>query len=266
MLILSQRDDGEYAADTIVVSIPRQVGKTYLIATIIFALCLMKPGLRVIWTAQVKDTALETFEQFRAMSQRPRVKRHIDKTPQGKGDEAILFKNGSRIEFGARDSGFGRGRTDVDVLVFDEGQHLSTEALENMGAAQNVAVNPLTFVMGTPPRPRDKGEFFALLRQEALDGDSDGTLYIEMSADRDSDPMDRDQWRKANPSFPMRTSERAMLRLRKKLKNDDSWRREALGVWDCSPGSSRRSTARCGPSRSTQDLLTGRDRLRWAST
>jgi hypothetical protein len=232
MLILSTRSDGEYAADTIVISIPRQVGKTYLIGCIIFALCLMKPGLKVIWTAQVKDTALETFDQFLTMSQRPKVKPHILKTPQGKGDEAIIFENGSSIEFGARDSGFGRGRTDVDVIVFDEGQHLSTEALENMGAAQNVAKNPLCFVMGTPPRPRDKGEFFTLLRQEALDGDSDGTLYIEMSADRDCDPMDREEWRKANPSFPLRTSERAMLRLRKKLKNDESWRREALGIWD----------------------------------
>lgn len=232
MLILSQRADGEYAADTVVISIPRQVGKTYLIGCIIFALCLMKPGLRVIWTAQVKDTALETFDQFLTMSKRPKLKGHILKTPQGKGDEAIIFANGSSIEFGARDSGFGRGRTDVDVIVFDEGQHLSNEALENMGAAQNVAKNPLCFVMGTPPRPRDKGEFFTLLRQEALDGDSDGTLYIEMSADPDADPMDRDQWRKANPSFPARTSERAMLRLRKKLKNPDSWRREALGVWD----------------------------------
>ena len=232
MLCLSLRADGEYAADTIVISIPRQVGKTYLIGCIIFALCLMKPGLKVIWTAQVKDTALETFDQFLTMAQRPKVKPHILKTPQGKGDEAIVFNNGSSIEFGARDSGFGRGRTDVDVIVFDEGQHLSNEALENMGAAQNVAKNPLCFVMGTPPRPRDKGEFFSLLRQEALDGEAEGTLYIEMSADRGADPMDRDQWRKANPSFPARTSERAMLRLRKKLKNPDSWRREALGIWD----------------------------------
>ena len=232
MLILAQNAAGEYAADTIVISIPRQVGKTFLIGAILFALCLMKPGLRVIWTAQVKDTALETFEQFLTMSQRPRVKPHVEGTPKGKGDEAIKFRNGSRIEFGARDSGFGRGRTDVDVIVFDEGQHLSTEALENMGAAQNVAQNPLTFVMGTPPRPRDKGEFFRLLRQEALDGDSDGTLYIETSADRGADPMDRDQWRNANPSFPVRTSERAMPRLRKKLKNADSWAREALGIWD----------------------------------
>lgn len=232
MLVLSLRDDGEYAADTIVISIPRQVGKTYLIGCIIFALCLMKPGLKVIWTAQVKDTALETFEKFYDMSQGPRVKPHVAATPQGKGDEAIEFHNGSKIEFGARDSGFGRGRTDVDVLVFDEGQHLSLQALENMGAAQNVATNPLCFVMGTPPRPQDKGEFFTLMREEAIAGESDGTLYIEMSADRGCDPMDREQWRKANPSFPHRTSERAMLRLRKKLRNEDSWRREALGVWD----------------------------------
>ena len=59
MLILAQNAAGaEYAADTIVISIPRQVGKTFLIGAILFALCLMKPGLRVIWTAQVKDTAL----------------------------------------------------------------------------------------------------------------------------------------------------------------------------------------------------------------
>ena len=63
-LILSKRSDGSYAADTIVFSIPRQVGKTYLIACIIFALCLLEPGLKVIWTAHRKTTAAETFRQF----------------------------------------------------------------------------------------------------------------------------------------------------------------------------------------------------------
>lgn len=231
-LILSKRPDGTYAADTIVLSIPRQVGKTYLVAAIIFALCLKNPGLKVIWTAHRKSTSAETFRQFDGMAQRPTVAPHVRQVLRGKGDESIWFTNGAHILFGARESGFGRGMTDVDVLVFDEGQILKDDVLEDMGAAQNVARNPLTFVMGTPPRPKDPGEFFTLLRQEALDGESDGTLFIELSADRDCDPMDRDQWRKANPSFPLRTSERAMLRLRKKLKADDSWRREALGVWD----------------------------------
>ena len=40
-LILAKRADGTYAADTTCISIPRQVGKTYLIACIIFALCLL---------------------------------------------------------------------------------------------------------------------------------------------------------------------------------------------------------------------------------
>lgn len=231
-LILAKRADGLYASDTVVISIPRQVGKTYLIGCIIFALCLLFPKLTVIWTAHRKTTAAETFQVFDGMAQRPKVAPHVRQVLRGKGDEKILFNNGSRILFGARESGFGRGFSDVDVLVFDEAQIMTEATLEDMAAAQNVAANPLTFMMGTPPRPKDPGETFTLIRQEALDGESAETLYIEMSADRGCDLMDREQWRKANPSFPKRTSERAMLRLRKKLKSDDSWRREALGIWD----------------------------------
>lgn len=231
-LILAKRADGTYAADTTCISIPRQVGKTYLIACIIFALCLLKPGLTVIWTAHRKTTARETFDQFDGMAKRPKVAAHIRQVLHGKGDEAIHFNNGSRILFGARESGFGRGFAGVDVLVCDEGQILPESTLEDLGATQNTAPNPLFFVMGTPPRPRDAGEFFTLLRQEALDGESDATLYIETSADRGTDPMDPEQLRKANPSYPHRTTHRALLRLRKKLKNDDAWNREARGIWD----------------------------------
>lgn len=231
-LILAKRADGMYAADTTCISIPRQAGKTYLIACIIFALCLLKPGLTVIWTAHRKSTARETFDQFDGMAKRPKVAAHIRQVLRGKGDEQIAFNNGSRILFGARESGFGRGFAGVDVLVCDEGQILPDSTLEDLGATQNTAPNPLFFVMGTPPRPRDAGEFFTLLRQEALDGESDSTLYIEMSADRKSDPMDPEQLRKANPSYPHRTTHRALLRLRKKLKSDDAWNREARGIWD----------------------------------
>jgi hypothetical protein len=103
--------------------------------------------------------------------------------------------------------------------------------MEDMTPATNVATNPLIILTGTPPRPKDPGEVFTMLRQEALDGESDGTLYIEFSADRGADPLDRDQWRKANPSFPHRTGERAILRMWKNL-GAKSFAREALGVWD----------------------------------
>lgn len=231
-LILSKRADGSYASDTIQIAIPRQAGKTYLIACIIFALCLLEPGLTVIWTAHRKTTARETFDQFDGMAKRPKVAAHIRQVLRGKGDEQILFGNGSRILFGARESGFGRGFAGVDILVCDEGQILPESTLEDMAATQNTAPNPLFFLMGTPPRPRDAGEFFILNRREALDGESEGTLYIETSADRGTDPMDPVQLRKANPSYPHRTTHRAMLRLRKKLKSDDAWNREARGIFD----------------------------------
>jgi phage terminase large subunit-like protein len=231
-LILSKRSDGLYAADTILMSIPRQVGKTYLIASMLFALCLIQPRLTAIWTAHRRTTAAETFEEFAGKARWQYVAPHIRQVMRGKGEEKILFENGSRIIFGARETGFGRGFSDIDVLVFDECQIMTEATLEDMAAAQNVAANPLMFMVGTPPRPKDPGEMFTLMRQEALDGDTDQTLYIEFSADRGEDLMDREQWRRANPSFPTRTSERAMLRLRKKLKVDDSWRREALGIWD----------------------------------
>ncbi|ADG96556.1 Terminase [Segniliparus rotundus DSM 44985] len=230
-LMFSKREDGLYACDTVVVSIPRQVGKTHVMMSALFALCLLRAGLTVLWTAHRVKTAKETFGSMAALAARDSVRPLVAQVVRGRGDEAVLFVNGSRILFGAREAGFGRGFADVGVLAFDEAQILGESALDDMLASQNVAENPLTLFMGTPPRPKDPGEAFTMFRQEALDGESEGTLYVELSADRGCDVEDREQWRKANPSYPHRTSERAMLRLRKNLL-EDSFRREALGVWD----------------------------------
>ena len=52
-------------------------------------------------------------------------------------------------------------------------------------------------------------------------------LYVELAADKDADSDDREQWAKANPSYPKRTSEQAIMRMRNNL-SDDSFRRERL--------------------------------------
>lgn len=230
-LILAKREDGLYASDTVAISIPRQVGKTYLIGAIAFALCLIVPGLTVIWTAHRFKTAKETFTSMKGMARRQAVKPYIARVFQGSGEEAILFTNGSRVLFGARENGFGLGFTNVGVLVLDEAQRLTSRAMDDLIPTTNAAANPLILMTGTPPRPQDPGEIFTLLRQEALDGESDGTLYIEFSADRGCDPRDTEQWKKANASFPHRTSARAILRMLKSLSLD-SFYREGLGIWD----------------------------------
>ena len=231
--ILAKRADGSYAATIggVVISIPRQVGKTYLVGAIVFALCLLFPGLTVIWTAHRLATAAETFGSMQAFAKRKRVAPHIKAVPIGSGDEAVIFHNGSRILFGARERGFGRGFADVGVLVFDEAQILTERAIDDMVPSTNTAANPLLLYMGTPPKPADPSEVFTSKRADALSGESDDTVYIEFSADQGANVRDRKQWAKANPSYPKRTNEAAMLRMLKNL-SEESFIREGLGIWD----------------------------------
>ena len=232
-LILAKNVDGLYAADTVVISIPRQVGKTYLIGAIVFALCIIKPGSTFIWTAHRFKTAAEVFGSMSAMARRPALRPHIDpKDIHRSGDDrSITFLNDSRILFGARERGFGRGFADLDGLILDEAQILTEATMDDMAPATNVAENPLIIMTGTPPRPKDPGEVFTMHRREALSGEATDTLYIELSADPATDPMDRDEWRRFNPSYPHRTPERAMLRMRKNL-SAESFEREGRGIWD----------------------------------
>ncbi|UTN93198.1 terminase [Mycobacterium Phage Sunflower1121] len=230
-LVCAKRPDGLYAADMFAMSIPRQTGKTYFLGAIVFALCKMTPGTTVIWTAHRTRTAAETFKSMQGLAKREEIAPHVQQVLTGNGKEAVLFTNGSRILFGAREKGFGRGFAKVDVLIFDEAQILTENAMDDMIPATNASPNGLILFAGTPPKPTDPGEVFTNLRNDALNGESDDVGYVEISADEDADPDDERQWRKMNPSYPHRTSRRAIMRMRKALSMD-SFRREAMGIWD----------------------------------
>jgi hypothetical protein len=244
-IILAKRPDGLYGATIggTGLSIPRQVGKTFLVAAIIFALCLLLPRLTVIWTSHRLRTGEETFKKLQAFAQRKKIAPHVAKIIRGSGEEEITFRNGSRIMFGARERGFGRGFDEVDVLIFDEAQILAEKVLVDMVPATNQSRQPtgaLLMFMGTPPKPGDPGEVFARMRTDALAGTDDDTGWIEFGADADFVPTpmpaplraaDWEQVAKANPSFPEDTPRAAILRMRKQL-GPEAFVREGLGIWD----------------------------------
>ena len=116
----------------------------------------------------------------------------------------------------------GRGRV-------DEAQILTVRAMDNMIPVLNTSPNPLVVYMGNPPKPGDQCDAFTEKRMHALNHDGN-LLYVELAADKDADSDDREQWAKANPSYPKRTSEQAIMRMRNNL-SEDSFRREALGIW-----------------------------------
>lgn len=239
---LGKRKDGKYAATVggVVLSIPRQVGKTFWVGMVVIAMCILYPRTTVLWTAHRTRTATKTFKTMQGYVRRKKIAPYLaptrnDGIRSANGEQEIEFANGSIIMFGARADGFGRGFDEVDVEVFDEAQILDEKALEDMVPATNQSRQPagaLLFFMGTPPRPVDKSEEFEARRKKALSGSAKDLVYVEMSADQDADPDDREQWLKANPSYPHRTSLEAMERMRANLNDDDSFRREALGIWD----------------------------------
>lgn len=248
-IILAKRANGKYASTVggTGLSIPRQVGKTFLVAAIVFALCLLNPNLTVVWSAHRLRTAEETFKKLQAFARRKRIAPFVSKVILGSGEECIEFHNGSRIMFGARAAGFGRGFDEVDVVIYDEAQILDTSALDDMIPATNQSRQPagaLMFFMGTPPQEKEikagKAEVFTEMRRDALSGEDEDTAWIEFGADPKHvvtpkpAPLTEKDWAqvaKANPSFPDDTPREAILRMRKKLTHE-SFVREGMGIWD----------------------------------
>jgi hypothetical protein len=160
-IAFGKRKDGKYAATVggVVLSIPRQVGKTFWVGMIMIALCVLFPNTTVLWTAHRTRTATKTFTTMQGYVRRKKIAPHllVDRSNgirTSNGEQQVEFTNGSMIMFGARSQGFGRGFDEIDVEVFDEAQILDTKSLEDMIAATNQARNPhgaLVFFMGTPP-------------------------------------------------------------------------------------------------------------------
>lgn len=256
-LTLGLRADGKYASTVggVSWSIPRQVAKTFQAGRTCFGLATQYDDMTILWTAHRIRTATQTFQKLAGFAQRKAVKRYLrvdrsDGIRAANGEQEIRFRNGSRILFGAREQGFGRGFDEVDVEVFDEAQILTERALDDMVPATNQSRNPhgaLLLFMGTPPRPGvDPGDVFRDRRRRALDGkpadavmfERGDAMYLEFSADPNvgtpGGPAldDEAQIAKANPSYPHRTPPESIARMRANLGSDESWRREALGVWD----------------------------------
>lgn len=234
-LILAKNKTGVYASGIggAFMSLPRQVGKTFLVGSMLTAMCIVSDRpLTCLWTAHRTRTSDETFKALCGLCNQKAVHRYLAGEPRrANGQQEIAFVNGSRILFGARENGFGRGFAGIDVVVFDEAQILTERALDDMIPATNASPNPLVLYFGTPPKPSDPSDVFTSRREEALSGNASDLLYCEFSAAPDADPNDRHQWAKANPSYPARTGAAAILRMRKNL-GEDSFRREGLGIWD----------------------------------
>lgn len=247
-LALGLRSDGSLCCDVmgVTLSIARQAGKTWGIMAGLVAICLARPNTTVVWSSHHDRTSSETLGKIAGIVEKPAIRpkmRPMYPVVYTDDNRGVHFANGSRILFGARSSGFGRGFSEVDIQVYDECQNLKEAALTDMLAAMNVSDIGLAFFMGTPPRPIEArqgvDEAFKRRRKRATNPDHQRPfkgVFVEFSADRDATlDIDSDEfWEhltKANPSYGYRVGKSAIERLVENMSPEDVMR-EVMGIWN----------------------------------
>lgn len=238
--------EGGWANMTCGLAVPRQNGKNVIIE-IRELFGAIGRGEKILHTAHEVKTAQKHFRRLKHFfgecandpaAKFPELNALVENIRNVNGQESIYLKNGGSIEIAARSKGSGRGFT-VDVLVLDEAQELSDEALEALLSTTSSAPlgNPQWIYTGTPPGPAADGEVFSRKRRDALSGESLYTCWDEWSppgspkslADINLD--DRDLWVRTNPAMLSGRLKMRVLEGERKSFSDDGFARERLGWW-----------------------------------
>lgn len=233
---LGIRPDRKWAAPRCGLAVPRQNGKNAIVEMReLFGMVSL--GEKWLHTAHEVKTARKAFTRllsfFDNERRYPELFRLVDEIRKTNGQEAIVLSNGGSVEFAARSKNSGRGYT-VDVLLCDEAQELSDEALEALLPTISAAPlgNPQQIYTGTPPGPKAVGEVFTRIRQLGVEGKDRRLCWMEWGCVPEGlDIDDSDNWSAANPALGIRlhldtiTDERATF-------DGAGFARERLGVWD----------------------------------
>jgi hypothetical protein len=231
---LGRRRDGKWAASTAGCAVPRQNGKNGVleIVELFFTVSL---GLKILHTAHEVKTARKAFIRlcsfFENERQYPELAALVKDIRRTNGQEAIVLTNGGSVEFIARSKGSGRGFT-VDVLVCDEAQELSDDALEALTPTTSAAPSgdPLAIFTGTPPSASMNGEVWTRIRQGALDGTDRRIAWLEWSVTGDANLDDRELWAATNPALGTRLNIETLEAERSRF-SAAGFARERLGMW-----------------------------------
>ena len=232
---LGLRSDGRWAAARCGLAVPRQNGKNGIIEVReLFGMVVL--GEKFLHTAHEVKTARKAFLRLASFFENPRkypelaaMVKEIRKT---NGQEAIVLDNGGSCEFVARSKGSGRGFT-VDVLVMDEAQELSEDALEALlpTISAGPQQNPQQILTGTPPGPSANGEIFTRVRNDGLEGKDKRLAWHEWSCEADADLDDPQNLANANPALGIRLQKDVADSERGSM-SDAGFGRERLGMWD----------------------------------
>lgn len=231
---MGERYDGRWASRYVMVSAPRQNGKSLLMAARAVAGALVLGEQKIVVSAHQQDTARGIFDEIVAwQDESPALAARI--APNGimtaLNRESIKFTNGARIQFKARSGPGGRGFS-CDCLLLDEAQILSERAWASINSTMSARANPQAWLLGTPPTPEDDSAVFTRMRTAALSPSPPASLaYLEWSADPADDPAGVKARESANPAWHSRINHE-VVDGEYATYSPEQFARERLGIWD----------------------------------
>lgn len=192
--------NGAYAYPIVVVSVPRQSGKTTLMRARLVARCLTQPGVQVFYTAQTGKDARERWrdltKQIMASPMRNRVA-----IKQAAGAERVVFGNGSELRVFAPVGTALHGYTPPEVHLDEAWAHDGVRGEELMGAivpAQITIPDRQLWIVSTAGT--SESAFFRRWYDAAVDG-TDGVAGFVWAAPPGADAYSPETWKQFHPAL-----------------------------------------------------------------
>lgn len=225
---MARAPSDRWACPTCGLSVPRQNGKTALVAGRIESGMLLFRE-QVLYTAHLQKTATETFEEIASFFDQPKMRKHLKDIKTALGREQVILKNGARVKFLARTRNGGRGQHG-DLWLVDEAQCLDADGQASFLPAISASINPQAIYVGTPPDPNEPSDVFRRMREDALSGNTRRMSWTEYSVDEIGNVSDQSRWYATNPALGRRI-QLATIEGEVEQMPPDTFARERLGWW-----------------------------------
>ena len=227
--------DGRPAYRTVILGVPRQCGKSSLLLGVLLA-AAASGRKRSVYTAQTGwDARRKLVDDWAPMIEQSRMGSLISRVYRGAGSEAIMFRNGTRLEVMANSLIAGHGRTIDGAAVIDEAFADSDDRREQ-AMIPAMATKPSAQLWIVSTAGTEESVYFrrkvALGRQAVQDGLDQDIAYFDWSAPEDVE-LDIDNpavWYAAIPALGHTINEEVVRQARLTMTEND-FRRSWLNQW-----------------------------------
>lgn len=237
--MLSERADLQWAAQQILLILPRQNGKNAILEALELAAIFLFGEMRIIHSAHLNKTAGDHMKRMRALVRASPELDEITRFYETNGKERMVrLDTGAQIEFMTRGQKTARGGS-PDRVVFDEALFLTNEQVQAIVpsmSAQSMNEEGAPQFIYTSSAPLQVSDVLHRIRKRAVAGGISRMFYAEWGIELPDngiegiDLTDVDLWYQANPGMGIRISEEWVHDNELSVLTDEALAIERLGV------------------------------------